>query len=188
MTRPIHAITESLKLLLLSTCVLLSSCAEFRQVIGTTMPATRPPLDYFAWLESADQAALDNEHSRLSAAAGNRNSRIHLIQRALLYSVPSTADTSGTDTAIELLTVALQEGSGDSHASALQEEYTAFAGIWLKLLEQQRNYRLARENQLSDKDMIRDLSVQVDRLEKQIDALTTIEQRLIQREQEQAQP
>jgi hypothetical protein len=84
---------------------------------------------------------------------------------------------------MEMLYVALQDAPDSASPSSLQEEYTAFARIWLDLLEQQRNYQSAQLNQLSDKDLIRELSVKVDRLEQQIQALTTIEQRLIEREQ-----
>jgi hypothetical protein len=177
-----------LRLLLLATTTAMASCAEVQQLLPVNQPATRAPLSYYAWIESADKATLDQERSRLTEQADIGNPAINLIQRALFYSVPADADDSNVGSAMELLSVALQDTPDSAAPSALQSEYTAFARIWLDLLEQQRNYQSARLNQQSDKDLIRELSVKVDRLEQQIQALTTIEQRLMEREQEQVQP
>lgn len=177
-----------MRLLLLATASALVSCAQIQHLLPVNPPVTQAPLSYYAWIESADQATLDLERTRLSEQADIGNPAINLIQRALLYSVPADADDSSVGSAMELLSVALQDTPDSAPASSLQQEYTAFARIWLDLLEQQRNYQSARLNQLSDKDLIRELSVKVDRLEQQIQALTTIEQRLIEREQEQSQP
>lgn len=181
-----NVITPITRLALLALCLQLAACENVQAMLDG-VAETRRPLAYFAWLESADQDALDREQARLSAPSDNHNPRITLVQRALLYSVPPGANNDSHGDARELLMVALQETETDASPSSLQEEYTAFARIWLALLEQKHQYQSAQANQLSDQDRIRELSVKVDRLEKQIEALTTIEQRLIEREQTQGQ-
>lgn len=173
--------------LTVAACLWLTACAELQTLLPESRTTT-PPLAYYAWLQAADEAELIRENARLSAPDVNPSTDITLIQRALLHSVPASATAAEHNTALELLAVALERPDDAPTPSSLQSEYAAFAGIWLNLLEQQREYRFAREHQQNDQERIRELSVKVDRLEKQITALTTIEQRLIEREQTQGQP
>lgn len=180
---------QAICLLLLAMLFILTGCAEFGQVQQTTNTTTaKPPLAYFAWLESADTTSLAQEHSRLTNQTDIRQPEINLIQRALLYSVPINSSDRDPEAAIEMLSLALRDTSDMATPGSMREEYNAFARIWLTLLEQQQNYKTAQANQNSDQHLIKELSVKVDRLEQQIEALTTIEQRLIEREQTQGNP
>ena len=170
-------------------------------------PADYGPLEYYAWLSSAPPAAAEAELARLEGNWWWRNTLVDRVQHALVLSASTLAGDAGRRQALELLDgVAKAPAAGGRDA-----EYRQFAAIWRSVLVLRDNLtvaslalRRARED-LRETDaslqqvreafkdalesregharQIQELETQIRSLKKQIEALTTIEQQLIEREQ-----
>lgn len=170
-------------------------------------PADYRPLEYYAWLSSAASAEVEAELARLEGSWWWRNTLVERVQHAMVLSASALAGDAGRRQALELLDgVAKAPADGEREA-----EYRQFAAIWRSVLVLRDNLAVAslalrraredmRETDASLQQVreafkdalesregharqIHELETQIQSLKKQIEALTTIEQQLIEREQ-----
>ncbi len=143
------------------------------------------PLEYFTWLKSASDEELVIEKIRLENEKQNGDSPVNAIQLALLLSVPWTSTETTERDAMELIAVELARDKPSTDTKQL--EYQALAKIWFLLLENKKALTEVEASQQSDQVKLEVLHEKARQLEKQIEALTSIEQNLIEREQLQGQ-
>ncbi len=125
-------------------------------------------LSYYKWVLEAEADSLQDEKARLVALQDNEPSPESLVQYAILLSARSEGGAQSDDEAIALL---------DSvEFAALTPEYQTFSTLWKQVLNART---LARTNQ----ELIQVLEKERITLQSQIDALTSIEQQLNNREE-----
>lgn len=157
----------------------LASCEVGSSLMTLRGPSVMAPLDYVDWLQSADAPALENERRRLETLPADSGDAIAPIQLGLLLSMPDTAAARDRDRAATLLAEAATPPTADGE-NAKTRQYRTLGRLWLGVL---RDGREAQDERLE----IEALRDQVRELKEQIEALTTIEQQLIEREQRQIQ-
>jgi len=144
------------------------------------------PLEYFTWLTSASDEELGIEKIRLDNEKQNRDSPVNAIQLALLLSVPRASTEATERDAMEL--IAIELARDNSSTDVREQQYQTLARIWFLLLKNRKALREVEASQQSDQIKLEVLHEKARQLEKQIEALTSIEQNLIEREQLQGQP
>jgi hypothetical protein len=176
-------------LLLLATCgvLLVSGCAAVRpapavlpEAVARPGTVTVTPLQYIAWAQSASVAALQAERARLANLA-NPADLVLAVQHAIVLGLSAIADEAGETRALALL--AAVEG----RVPTLEEnpEYRTLARLLRSYLLQRQDLRLAAASNGASRQEIDDLQQSNRQLQDKIDALTTIEQQLIERELQQ---
>jgi len=158
---------------------LLTACEISTRMLGN--PAYLAPLDYIDWLQAAEPASLDQERMRLEALTGEPGNPVSRIQLALLLSLSDGADAGDRKQALDLLDDALAS-SAEATGKGIwtQPRYLTLGRLWQTTLQDD----IARHDDDQEKDKLRR---QVRELQDQIEALTSIEQQLIEREQSQIQ-
>lgn len=147
---------------------LLVSCSQQsvflpRAILGV---ATVPAATYFAWADSASAGELQPELDRLQAELEKELVLVPLVQRAIvLYHLENDS------VALRDLTLDGLDCAGRSRC----EDYIAIVVLLKELGE-------LHQSQQTEKELAASLQKRVDELEQQIDALTTIEQQLLERE------
>lgn len=193
--------------------LLLSACGTPGELVERTLPEPPVParfgaLEYLAWLQDAPPAELGVELERLEQE-GPRASLVDKVQLALLLSASSRADAEGKRRAREILGTVGREFI----LAQRSRDYLTFAGVWHSVLmlrdrlaaasgsldalrlaleeAQARNARSdlelksARDAREEGERQVEELELQIKSLKKQIEALTSIEQQLIERERQQ---
>ena len=180
--RILRQAVQSLQLITLS---LLASACGTSSSGPLFLPAADTPENYsvhayYNWLDSADTEEIDTERVRLES---EERDLTRDVQLALVYSVPETASIEQEQQAIELLST-LEPPGGVRFG--VRGAYSDFARIWRDVLQQRQALRNT-ETELVEALKIQNRQLQEEsrRLQEQIDALTTIEQQLIEREQSQ---
>lgn len=139
--------------------------------------ATREPgaLDYYTWVTSASVQELGLERQRLEALQPTLEPdelAKAYVQLALLLSASQNATAKTEATALKLLADIQLDTTPNEQIS----EYLAFGALWKSVLEQRAKVReLTVKNQQK--------AEAVKKLQQQIDALTSIEEQLLEREQ-----
>ncbi len=153
---------------------------------------TDPILHYYAWLNSAADAAVASERSYLEFHYHDSEDPILGVQLALVLSLDENSDPANRERAAQILDSVLN-GSGLLHnAEDEQLEYAAFARLWQGVLHkreqlQENTSELERTRARLRADIEHLQSVN-EELEQQIEALKAIEQQLNLREQLQVLP
>lgn len=191
----------------LGLCTLVA--CESPAVISTSSVAPEQSvLAYYEWLQSASPAALETELGVLNRGASS-NALQHDIKLALLLSAQSndSDDAAKEEEAMRLLNNVSNANGRDN----LPVDYRIFAGSWLGYLQQRQKLRDFANLQQNSEAMLQqlentyhdleeryarlsqvmnsletqnDLLAQQNKLmQQQIDALTLIEQQLVEREQ-----
>lgn len=130
---------------------------ELSAQAGVLMPAQLDALHYYHWVLTAATEQLQSEQQRLEKAVSARNGGHSLVQLAVLISARSS------DTAQQQRALALLEQYEQHQSDSLSGDYHALAHLWRQALEPRL---LSHE------------------LQQKIDALTSIEQQLGNREQQ----
>ncbi len=137
-------------------------------------------LEYFTWLQSASLEQLTSAKMRLQKAGHVRNSSEGAIQWALLISVPSVSNEQTDREAMKMIARTLKEDINPSNSRTL--EYQTLGRIWLLSLQSREQLRANERKRQSEIEKIEGLIKKTQELEQQIEALTSLEQNLIERE------
>lgn len=168
------------------------------------------PVDYFIWLQEADPDTLMQERLRLENIRSSGSGLIATVQLALMLSL--TGDAVDLSVAHELFDTSGAECYGINQCRA----YQAFGDLWYERLQVRlelqaaqadlelvqarlaqtnlQNQELLAQTNSQNQELLarsdsqnQELLARIKSLEEQIEALTSIEQQLIDREQPQVQ-
>lgn len=195
--------------LLLLTCGLLGACASeapvYRdaiqpsatrtsttpELVQATLPRPAPvpeatsPLDYYQWAQSATPEELMSERERLSTYwitfEGAADPLVHTVHLGILMSLSASPDSEK-----EAMTL-LATIDDPASVNADRREYAIFANFLRNHLEQRENLRLATSSVVESREELETLERNNQQLQEKIDALTSIEEQLIEREQAQGE-
>lgn len=153
---------------------------------------TDPILHYYAWLNSAEDAAVASERKYLEFHYPDSEDPILGIQLALVLSLDENNDQANHERAMLILDRVLNGSGLFEDADDEHLEYAAFASLWQDVLHtreqlQQNTSELERTRARLHSD-IENLQSVNEELEQQIEALKAIEQQLNLREQLQVLP
>lgn len=164
---------------LLSITLGLANCAVQLPVARDRgLPANMDPLAYFTWATHADAQAIELEMTRLQKLVED-HSTIGQVQQAALFYVMSVNDEEGMP-AMHIV----QDLNTSCGVSRRCHDYLDFSAILksLTLLQYDRlTLRMQRDS--SEENNLRNLD-KIRMLEQQIEALTNVEQKLLEREQD----
>jgi len=191
-------------LLSLLSLLMASACSNPLVLSSSTLVPEQSALAYFQWLHSASAEARNNElHNLAGLSAANQSLRD--VKKALLLSMPVDAPAVDVAEAMRLLTAVSRNSN-----PALAEDYRIFAVHWLEELQRRgqlqqvladkeslhaaqeelrKNYEELQNRFALQAGMVTSLESQKTLLEqqnrlmqKQIDALTVIEQQLVEQD------
>ena len=156
-----------------------------RPVPATSRPAPRKgavsPMHYYAWATKASPEELAAERLRLSSRRYPADPVIDTVHLGMLLSVSAIASRE-----TELEAKALLESVNDpAYATPEGRDYAIFADFLLDHLEQREHLRAATTSVVASREKTASLERTNQDLKKTIEALTSIEEQLIEREQEQ---
>lgn len=199
--KQIYQVLDVRRLALLALCCGLAGCAtdddpayqaairapgavEPRLVtlyIPTPVPAAKPetsPLDYYAWAQTAPPDELYAEHLRLSAPEPDANALVDKVHLGILMSVSAIASPDSEREAFAVL-----ESIDVANVDETSRDYAAFAAFLLNYLEQRAELRAATSDAVTSREALEALQRNNAQLQQKIDALTKIEEQIIEREQ-----
>lgn len=172
-----------LAMLVLAGCTLLppatSSTGETEQPVPQQNLLS--PLEYYAWVQQAPGNEIEAEHARLTRDTSSSNSYTGTVQLSMLLSFAANATAESETEAAALL----QQATEGSSATVVNRDYEIFADVLLAHLEQKQALRLAGTENAEQMETIKQLEAGTRQLQEQIKALTSIEQQIIEREQQQ---
>lgn len=158
--------------------VFLNACLDLSSIRDAGDPQRSEPLAYYDWARSADSNELIAEKKRLETVIVVTDQVIPVVQLSLLLTLVSDSGTHDIDRAITLLEeIELSCDSTDC------QSYFLFGGLWRGLLLERREFGAAIASGTKSDQELEILREQVKKLSQQIEALTNIEQQLIEREQ-----
>lgn len=191
-------------------CTLVACTSPAVLSTGSVAPE-QSVLAYYEWLQSASPSALETELGVLNRGASS-NQLQHDVKLALLLSAQGLNDVAMEEQALRLLESIDNNGAREN----LPVDYRIFAGHWLAYLQQRQKLRDFSKVQQNSEQMLQqlentyhdleqrysrlsqvmnslekqnDLLAQQNKLmQQQLDALTVIEQQLVEREQPRAAP
>jgi hypothetical protein len=143
-----------------------------------TIPAT--PVQYYNWVQAASLPELEAEHERLMMRPGLTDPVIRTVHMGTLLGVSALATPETEQEALALLDLV-----DDNPLTDTNRDYAAFAGFLRSHLLQRAELRTAQTSVEQARVRIDTLETSNGELQQQIDALTTLEQQLIEREQSQ---
>ena len=149
--------------------------------IPTPVPATSDdtsPLDYYAWAQTAPPDELYAEHLRLSAPGPDANALVDKVHLGILMSMSAIASPDSEREAIAVL-----ESIDAANVDESSRDYAAFAAFLLNHLEQRAELRAATSDAATNREALEALQRNNAQLQQKIDALTKIEEQIIEREQ-----
>lgn len=186
----------------LLTCSLLEACAnalpddgsatqtpDRRDVAQTVTMVPTPalptitPLDYYQWTQAATLEELAAERLRLDARWGASDPLINTVHLAILLSLSNLASHESEAEATALLATIGDPARVDENRRA----YAIFADFLRKHLEQRASLRHASSSVVASREKLETLERNNQQLQDKIQALTSIEEQLIEREQTQNQ-
>lgn len=126
-------------------------------------------LVYYEWVLQADAAALEAQLAWFADRATANDDAIAAVQEALVLSAVDNADAANDVRALELLAEAT------SSVAQLPSDYQVFVILWQQILNTRHEQRLAGQT-------IDALEQERKKLQRQIQALTSIEQQINRRE------
>lgn len=139
------------------------------------------PMHYYQWATKATPEELEAERLRLSSRRYPADPVIDTVHLGMLLSISAIASRN-----TELEAKALLESVNDpAFASVEGRDYAIFANFLLDHLAQRANLRAATSTAAASEEKNASLERTNQDLKKTIEALTSIEEQLIEREQEQ---
>jgi|GEM_PF-4053249 len=188
-------------------CFLLTALVACSNPVGlssSTLVPEQSVLAYYQWMQSANPDAVAAELRSVSGQGGRGG--LQEIKRALLLSVPPDSGAAAEAEAVRLLAGVID----DAPSTAVPEDYRVFAAHWHDLLLLRRQLGESGSAQTSTQSSLDELRRTYDELEhryevmaavmdslekqnglleqqnrlmqQQIDALTVIEQQLVERD------
>lgn len=171
-------------LIMLPLFLMLNACSsEFTQYLSVT-PESYKVQEYVDWLESADNTATLNELMRLELQNQETLNLIDTVQLALILSASAIATVDSENRALALL----YSLSDDRLNNERSQDYFNFSELWKTILSQRRTLRITEQQQANIEQELLEVRSVNQALQEQINALTAIEQQLIERERPQASP
>lgn len=190
-----------------ATLLLLAACSNPVGLSSSTIVPEQSAMAYFQWLQAASGDAIQAELRSLSRA--NQNQQLRDIKRGLLLSSRPNATATDLAEAVRVLTAVT---TADSHRN-LPDDYLVFATHWLQVLQERddlRDYISRRSDAQASLEGLQEryddlehrfevltemrnslekqntlLEQQNKLMQQQIDALTIIEQQLVDQDQNQ---
>lgn len=170
-------ITKLRMLMVILGMSLLCSCS----IINPLPRSMYSPLTYYAWIEEASDNRLLQEKTSLDNSDVGKV-LIPTVQLALVLSVAPQSAQADLARARSLLKNLPPPAGSD--VSGLQEAYLDFSILWQSHLELQQT----QASKSADRKRIETLEAELSELQATLNAFTSIEQQLIERELKQAQP
>lgn len=194
------------RLVALMSCCALAACAtddapEYEAAMQTPPVATTPqlvtlyvpmpvppaddevtPLDYYAWAQGAPMEELYAEQLRLIAPGPDANALVDKVHLGILMSVSAIASRDSEREAMALLQTIDPTSIDDA-----SRDYAVFADFLLNHLEQRKELHAATSDIVTSREKLEALQHSNAQLQQKIDALTRIEEQLIEREQAQGE-
>lgn len=162
-----------LRMMALAAALFLLAGCQFNlaERIVPNYPSNLPAAGYFHWVSQATDEQKQQQLDTVQAATVDAQSTVNLVQRAiLLYHM----DITGEDTIADLnLDLATESACGNNQRC---QDYASFAAVFSSLTQ------LTQQLQGSEQQ-VRNLQDRIRILNQQIEALTNIEQQLLEREQ-----
>lgn len=152
--------------LVIAFTAMLNACLHTGGWGGSESPSNLDGLQYHKWLGSAGTEDLKRELSRLENTQSD--SHIPFIQLALLLSASKDSTPESEARALSML-------SSLSFGDQL-DDYQLLASIWINHLELRQAWRAAKADSADNQALAK-------KLQHQIDALTSIEEQMLQKEQ-----
>lgn len=189
---------------LLLSCMALVACATEvpRQQVAPYQPAlyvpptyapapvARParassvtPLDYYQWAQAAAPEELMAERLRLASPRRSAIPVVDAVHLGILLSLSAFASPETDREAMALLDTVAEVPDADTSS----RDYAIFADLLLSHLQQREALRDATSSVVETREELETAERTNDQLQEKIEALTSIEQQLIEREQEQEQ-
>lgn len=166
-------------LLVLVFCV-LAICSTVLPPQAAGLDELAPtPLQYYEWSRTASAESIERERERIAEDTLTTDPVMTAVQLGLLLSTPAQASPASERDALVLLDAALRQPV----ALRADPEYRIFAGFLRTHLQQRFELRVAEATGLAGQQQLDSLQDANRQLQEKIDALTSIEQQLIQREQ-----
>jgi hypothetical protein len=157
-------------------------------IVPTTRPAREPlprntitPLDYYQWALQATPQELRAEQLRLATRADSADPVIATVHLGILMSVSALASRESERAALALLESLAAPGTDSDSAGG--REYAIFADFLLEHLKQRADLRAATSNVVESREQLETLQRDNRQLQEKIEALTSIEEQIIEREQ-----
>lgn len=195
-------------------CAVLGACASdepataIQAPAAEELPASQPPpgprfqpapqavaapirpLAYYKWAQAATVQELRVERRRIASRRTPADPVIDTVHLGILMSLPAHATPEDEAAALELLSSLDAAGVVDApedftHLSESSREYALFAGFLLEHLQQRAELRSAQSRAAASRAQLETLERENRQLQEKIDALTSIEEQLIEREQAQ---
>ncbi|HEY0962110.1 MAG TPA: hypothetical protein VGE69_07110 [Pseudomonadales bacterium] len=151
--------------------------------VPTPMPAADAdisPLDYYAWARAAPADELYAEQLRLSAPGPDADAIVDKVHLGILLSESAIASRESERDAVAIL-----QSIDVTRIDDASRDYAAFAAFLLSHLQQREELRAATTNMAAGREELETLQRNNAQLQQKIDALTKIEEQLIEREQAQ---
>jgi hypothetical protein len=151
--------------------------------VKTPLPAatTLTPLDYYQWAKAATPQQATAERLRLTMRHKPDDPVIDMVHLSMVLSLSPLATPETEQQAMALL------DSVDGLASKSEDgrEYAIFADFLRSHLQQREDLRSVTSSVVESREEVETLERNNHQLQEKIEALTTLEQQLIEREQEQ---
>jgi hypothetical protein len=154
----------------------LSACSLWRSYPLPTTAVSVSDLtaaNYYAWVDSATDEALVEEHNRLEEVQSPPTPKDRM-QLALLLSASKKSTPATELRAMELLSTL--DNASQEQDRVESEDYYVFAAVWKLVLQQRVKIRTLTAEIATGRET-------TEKLQQQIDALTSIEKQLMEREQ-----
>jgi len=160
-----YPLRKALLWLLLSTLV---ACSNPVGLSSSTLVPEQSVLAYYEWISSANPDAVAAELRSMGGLGGR--GALQEIKRAMLLSVPPQAGKAAQDEARRLL----EDVIDDAPSTALPEDYRVFARHWHSMLLQREQLREFGSTQSSTQSSLDDLQQSYDDLERRYEVLTKL--------------
>jgi hypothetical protein len=141
--------------------------------------STITPLDYYEWALAATPQELLAERLRLTTRRVPEDPIVDTVHLGILMSLSTLASRESEEVAIDLL----QSVGNPLRVDDESREYAIFADFLLDHLQQRADLRAATSNIVENREELETLERNNRQLQEKIDALTSIEEQLIEREQ-----
>lgn len=165
-----------IRILMLTTILLLSGCAQISSVMKGTWNSQMPVLQYYKWAGTLTDPDIEQELEKLRKR--DNDPAIGQVQRAILLSVVHKKDNNRYESILRSLNKAIE--SSVKFPGQIRQGYQQFALIWKDLLEQDRQQ--ARKI-VEMRNQVRILQEKNDLLREQLEAIKSIEQQINSREE-----
>jgi hypothetical protein len=167
--------------------LIITGCIHQSNVVqdSTHSDYTQRAIDYYRWLKSSPEVVVKRERHYLEQQPEELDPVVCMARLALVSSI--SIDTTGQDERHALKLLEQVINTNDSISDPVRHDYQKFSLLWRDVLDQRQRLRLgmnkADDGIAAGRQQIQTLQEENAALQKQIEALKSIEQQLNRREQ-----